>query len=162
MLEIGDGAPEFELPNQHGETVRRSDFDGQRVVVYFYPRAGTDGCTTEAREFEDVREDFEDRGVGIVGISDDSVADLEPFAADHELGFDLLSDPEGEVATLYDAYGEKRLFGNTFDGVFRTTYVVGPDGTIEAAYEDVSPDGHADDVLEDLGERRTGKAAPER
>ncbi|AGB37625.1 peroxiredoxin [Natronococcus occultus] len=161
MLEIGDDAPEFVLQNQHGERVRRSAFDGH-LVVYFYPRAGTDGCTTEAREFEDAREDFEDRGVGIVGISDDPVADLESFAADHELGFDLLSDPEGEVATLYDAYGEKRMFGNTFDGVFRTTYVVGPDGTIEAAYDDVSLDGHADDVLEDLGEGRTGKAAPER
>lgn len=161
MLETGADAPEFELQNQHGETVRRSEFDG-RLVVYFYPRAGTDGCTTEAREFEAAREAFEDRGVDIVGISDDSVADLESFAADHDLEFDLLSDPEGEVATLYESYGEKQMFGNTFDGVFRTTYVVGPDGTIEAAYEDVSADGHAEDVLEDLADRRPGKAAPER
>ncbi|WP_394740422.1 peroxiredoxin [Natronococcus roseus] len=161
MLETGDDAPEFVLQNQHGETVRRSEFDG-RLVVYFYPRAGTDGCTTEAREFEAAREEFEDRGVDIVGISDDSVADLESFAADHDLEFDLLSDPEGEVATLYEAYGEKQMFGNTFDGVFRTTYVVGSDGTIEAAYGDVSPDGHAEAVLENLDERRTGKAVPER
>ncbi|ELY56936.1 thioredoxin-dependent thiol peroxidase [Natronococcus jeotgali] len=162
MLEIGDDAPEFALPNQRGETVRRSNFEGDRLVVYFYPRAGTDGCTTEAREFEAVREEFEDRGVAVVGISDDPVDDLESFAADHDLGFDLLSDPEGEVATLYDAYGEKRMFGNTFDGVFRTTYVVGPDGTIEATYEDVSPAGHAEAVLEELDERRAGQAAPER
>ena len=161
MLETGDDAPEFALQNQHGETVRRSEFDG-RLVVYFYPRAGTDGCTTEAQEFEAAREEFENRGVGIVGISDDSVEDLESFATDHDLEFDLLSDPEGEVATLYDSYGEKQMFGNTFDGVFRTTYVVDSDGTIEAAYEDVSADGHAEAVLEDLDERRTGKAAPER
>ncbi|ELY55239.1 alkyl hydroperoxide reductase/ thiol specific antioxidant/ Mal allergen [Natronococcus amylolyticus DSM 10524] len=161
MLETGDDAPEFALQNQHGETVRRSDFDG-RLVVYFYPRAGTDGCTTEAQEFEAARDEFENRGVGIVGISDDSVEDLESFATDHDLEFDLLSDPEGEVATLYDSYGEKQMFGNTFDGVFRTTYVVGSDGTIEAAYEDVAVDGHVDRVLEDLDERRTGKAVPER
>jgi thioredoxin-dependent peroxiredoxin len=161
MLETGDDAPEFELQNQHDETVRRSDFDG-RVVVYFYPRAGTDGCTTEAREFEAAREEFEDRDVGIVGISDDSVADLESFAEEESLGFDLLSDPEGEVATLYESYGEKQMFGNTFDGVFRNTYVVGPDGTIEAVYEGVSVDGHAEDVLEDIADRRTEQAAPER
>ncbi|WP_306059521.1 peroxiredoxin [Natronococcus wangiae] len=152
MLDVGNDAPEFALPNQRGETVRRSDFEGRRLVVYFYPRANTDGCTTEAREFEAARSRFDERDASIVGISDDPVDDLESFADDHDLEFDLLSDPEGEVATLYESYGEKRMFGNTFDGVFRNTYVVGPDGSVEAVYEGVSPDGHAEDVLADLAD----------
>ncbi|APW98309.1 peroxiredoxin [Halobiforma lacisalsi AJ5] len=150
MLDVGDTAPAFELQNQHGETVQRSDFDGQRLVLYFYPRANTDGCTTEAREFEDALEAFEERDTAVVGISDDPVSDLETFADDHDLTFDLLSDENGEVATLYESYGEKRMFGNTFDGVFRNTYVVDPDGRIEAVYEGVSPDGHAEAVLDDF------------
>ncbi|QFU81055.1 thioredoxin-dependent thiol peroxidase [Natronorubrum aibiense] len=153
MLDVGDEAPEFALQNQHGETVRRSDFDGQRLVVYFYPRANTDGCTTEACAFNDARPQFHDRDARIVGISDDPVDDLESFAAAYDLEFDLLSDELGEVATLYDSYGEKQMFGNTFDGVFRNTYVVGPDGLIEAVYEGVTPEGHADEVLEGLGEQ---------
>ncbi|WP_436344332.1 thioredoxin-dependent thiol peroxidase [Natronorubrum sp. FCH18a] len=150
MLDVGDEAPEFELPNQHGETVRRSDFEGEWLVVYFYPRANTDGCTTEARAFNDAKPDFDDRDVTIVGISDDPVDDIASFAEEYDLEFDLLSDELGEVATLYDSYGEKQMFGNTFDGVFRNTYVVGPDGHVEAVYEGVSPEGHAEAVLEDL------------
>ena len=147
MLDVGDEAPEFELPNQRGESVRRSDFEGQRLVVYFYPRANTEGCTAEACGFEDALSQFEDADAAVVGISDDPVADLADFADEYDLSFDLLSDEFGEVATLYDSYGEKQMFGNTFDGVFRNTYVVGPDGRIEAVYEDVSPEGHAEDVL---------------
>ncbi|QCS42410.1 thioredoxin-dependent thiol peroxidase [Natrinema versiforme] len=150
MLDVGDEAPEFELLNQHGETVSRSDFEGKRLVVYFYPRANTEGCTTEACGFNDALSQFEDRDVSVVGISDDPVDDIADFADDYDLAFDLLSDEFGEVATLYESYGEKQLFGNTFDGVFRNTYVVGPDGRIEAVYEGVSPDGHADGVLADL------------
>ncbi|WP_226041836.1 thioredoxin-dependent thiol peroxidase [Natrinema sp. DC36] len=150
MLDVGDEAPEFELLNQHGETVRRSDFEGQRLVVYFYPRANTDGCTTEACGFNDALSQLADRDAAVVGISDDPVDDLTEFAADYDLEFDLLSDELGEVATLYDSYGEKRMFGNTFDGVFRNTYLVDSDGRIEAVYEGVSPDGHADEVLADL------------
>ncbi|MBZ6494017.1 thioredoxin-dependent thiol peroxidase [Natrinema longum] len=150
MLDVGDEAPEFELTNQHGETVTRSDFEGQRLVVYFYPRANTEGCTTEACGFNDALPRLDDLDVAVVGISDDPVDDIADFAADYALEFDLLSDEFGEVATLYDSYGEKRMFGKTFDGVFRNTYVVGPDGRIEAVYEGVSPDGHADEVLADL------------
>jgi len=150
MLSVGDEAPEFELLNQHGETVRRSDFEGQRLVVYFYPRANTEGCTTEACGFNDALSQLADRDAAVVGISDDPVDDLADFAADYDLEFDLLSDEFGEVATLYDSYGEKQMFGNTFDGVFRNTYIVDPDGRIEAVYEGVSPEGHADEVVADL------------
>ncbi|GAB3027126.1 thioredoxin-dependent thiol peroxidase [Natronobiforma cellulositropha] len=149
MLEVGEVAPEFELQNQHGETVSLSSFEG-RVVVYFYPRANTSGCTTQACEFRDERPRFDERDVAIVGISDDPVEDLESFAEEYDLPFDLVSDEHGEVSTLYDSYGEKQMFGNTFDGVFRNTYVVGADGRIEAVYEDVTPEGHAESILADL------------
>ncbi|WP_121740792.1 thioredoxin-dependent thiol peroxidase [Natronorubrum halophilum] len=150
MLDVGDEAPEFELPNQHGDIVRRSDFEGERLVLYFYPRANTDGCTTEACEFNDSQSRFADYDASVVGISDDPVDDIDSFAEEYDLEFDLLSDELGEVATLYDSYGEKQMFGNTFDGVFRNTYLVGPDGRIEAVYEGVSPEGHAEEVLEEL------------
>ncbi|RQG91443.1 peroxiredoxin [Natrarchaeobius halalkaliphilus] len=150
MLDVGDEAPQFELPNQHGDLVQRSDFGGQRLVIYFYPRANTEGCTTEAREFNDAIAEFTEHNAAIVGISDDPVDDIEPFAAEYDLEFDLLSDEHGEVATLYDSYGEKQMFGNTFDGVFRNTYVIAPDGRVETTYEDVSPGGHAAAVLETL------------
>ena len=150
MLDIGETAPDFELPDQDGRTVSLSSFRGEYVVVYFYPRADTPGCTTEACGFRDSYEEFEDRGVTVLGISDDPVDDLEPFAAEYDLPFSLLSDEDGSVSTAYDSYGEKNMFGNTFDGVFRNTYVVGPDGDIVLAYEGVSPEGHAAAILDDL------------
>ncbi|ADJ15389.1 peroxiredoxin [Halalkalicoccus jeotgali] len=148
MLEPGTDAPDFTLDNQHGEPVTLSDIDGP-TVVYFYPRADTPGCTTEACGFRDSWDDFEERGVAVVGISDDPVSDLADFAAEYDLPFDLLSDPDGEVAAAYDSYGEKNMFGKTFDGTFRNTYVV-EDGEIVAAYEGVSPDDHAEELLSDL------------
>ncbi|WP_135534294.1 thioredoxin-dependent thiol peroxidase [Halostella pelagica] len=150
MLCDGQTAPEFELPNQNGDPVSLSDFRGQRVVLYFYPRANTDGCTTEACGFRDNWAAFEDRDVAVIGISDDSVEDLKEFEQDHDLPVTLLSDERGEVATLYDSYGEKQMFGNTFDGVFRNTYVIDETGEIERSYEGVDPDGHADEILDNL------------
>ena len=155
MLDVGAEAPGFELENQHGESVSLSDFAGQRVVLYFYPRANTDGCTIEACGFRDELSAFEAADTAVVGISDDPVADLDDFASEYDLEFDLLADEHGEISTLYDSYGEKRMFGNTFDGVFRNTYVIGADGTVEAVYENVSPDGHAEAVLEGLEDART-------
>ena len=152
MIDVGDDAPEFELPDQNGDTVSLSDFRGERVVVYFYPRADTPGCTTEATEFRDEFDAFESRDVTVLGISDDPVSDLEPFAEKYDLPFRLLSDESGEVATAYDSYGEKTVGGRTFEGVSRNTYVVGPDGRIERTYEDVSPEGHAEQILADIGE----------
>lgn len=147
MLSVGDTAPDFELPDQHGETVSLADFRGSPVVVYFYPRADTPGCTTEACGFRDSFEEFEARDVAVLGISDDPVDDLDAFAEKFDLPFTLLSDEDGTVSSKYDSYGEKNMFGNTFDGVFRNTYVVGADGTVEHVYEGVSPDGHAETIL---------------
>jgi peroxiredoxin Q/BCP len=150
MVDIGDPAPEFELHDQHGETVSLSEFEGQRVVVYFYPRADTPGCTTEACSFRDAWDAYEERDIAVVGISDDPAEDLAVFAEKHDLPITLLSDEDGTVASAYDSYGEKNMFGNTFDGVFRNTYVVGEDGRIEAVYEGVNPEGHAEAILADL------------
>lgn len=150
MLEVGEEAPSFALRDQRGETVRLDDFRGRPVVVYFYPRADTPGCTTEACGFRDEWGGFEERGVAVVGVSDDPVDDLAAFAEKYGLPFRLLSDPDGEVAAAYDSYGEKTMFGRTFDGVFRNTYLVGPDGRIAATYPDVDPDGHAEEILTDV------------
>ncbi|MDL5360694.1 peroxiredoxin [Halalkalicoccus sp. NIPERK01] len=147
MLEPGTDAPAFTLDDQHGEPVSLADFD--RAVVYFYPRADTPGCATEACGFRDSWEAFEERGIDVIGISDDPVSDLADFAAKYDLPFRLLSDPEGEVSAAYDSYGEKEMFGKTFDGVFRNTYVV-EDGEVVAAYEGVSPEGHAEEILADI------------
>ena len=152
MLDAGDAAPDFELPDQHGDSVSLSDFRGEYVVVYFYPRANTPGCTTEACGFRDAHDRFRERGIRVLGVSDDPVEDLREFEADHDLPFLLLSDEDGEVAAAYDSYGEKNMFGETFDGVFRNTYVVGPDGDVVLTYEGVSPEGHASEILADLDE----------
>ncbi|WP_255151392.1 peroxiredoxin [Halorarius halobius] len=147
MLDTGTEAPRFELPNQDGETVALPE-EGT-VVVYFYPRADTPGCTTQACSFRDRWDDYRDRGVRVFGVSDDPVADLAAFAEKHDLPVELLSDELGEVARAYDSYGQKTVFGNEVEGVFRNTYVV-RDGEVALAYEGVDPEDHADAVLADI------------
>ena len=157
MLGLGDTAPDFELSDHRGRSVSLSSYRGDYVVVYFYPRADTPGCTTEACGFRDAYDEFEDRGVAVLGISDDPVDDIESFATEYDLPFRLLSDEDGTVASAYDSYGEKQMFGNTFDGVFRNTYVIDPDGAVALAYEGVSPDSHAERILDDLDDLDTGE-----
>lgn len=148
MLDQGEVAPDFELSDQRGETVSLSDFRGQWVVVYFYPRADTPGCTTQACEFRDDWSAFHSHDIPVFGISDDPVEDLGDFAEKYDLPFSLLSDESGDVADAYDSYGEKTVFGNRVMGVFRNTYVIDPDGNISTIFENVSPEGHAAEVLE--------------
>jgi peroxiredoxin Q/BCP len=150
MLESGDEAPAFELPNQDGETVALSDFAGERVVVYFYPRADTPGCTVEAQNFADHWDAFRDRDVAVVGISDDPVDALADFAEKYDLPFDLLSDEDGAVGRAYGSFGSREIGDQEVTAAFRNTFVVGPDGEVEAVYEAVNPDGHAEELLEDL------------
>ena len=150
MLATGESAPDFELSDHEDRPVSLSSYRGDYVVVYFYPRADTPGCTTEACGFRDAYGEFEDRDVTVLGISDDPVDDIADFAAEYDLPFRLLSDEDGSVSAAYDSYGEKSMFGNTFDGVFRNTYVIDPDGEIALAYEGVSPDSHAEEILADL------------
>jgi peroxiredoxin Q/BCP len=150
MPDVGDEAPSFELPDQDGNEVALADFEGQHVVLYFYPRADTPGCTNEATGFRDRWDEYRDRDVQVLGVSDDPVADQAAFAEKYDLPFPLLADVDGSVSAAYDSYGEKNMFGKTFDGVFRNTYVIGPDGTIEAVYEVVEPDGHAASLLDEI------------
>jgi len=154
MLTTGDRAPDFELQNQDDETVSLSAVDGEYAVVYFYPRADTPGCTTEAKSFRVQFQQFTERGITVFGISDDPVEDLAAFAEKHDLPFQLLSDPDGEVGRAYDSYGEKNMFGRTFDGMFRNTYIVDPDGRIARGFEGVSPADHAEEVLDALSDLR--------
>ncbi|SEV98932.1 peroxiredoxin [Halobacterium jilantaiense] len=147
MLAEGTTAPEFELANQDGEPVALSDFEDQHVVVYFYPRADTPGCTKEACDFRDNWDRYADADVPVLGVSDDPVEDLADFHEKYDLPFDLLSDDGGEVATAYESYGEREIQGDLLSVTSRNTYVVGPDGAIAAAFEGVDPEGHADEVL---------------
>jgi len=150
MLDTKQEAPDFELRNQDGETVRLSDFEGRKVVLYFYPRADTRGCTIEAKGFRDEWDEFEARGVAVLGVSNDPVEDLESFREKYDLPFTLLSDEDGEVATAYETYGTTEVRGEEWEIAFRNTYVIDEEGYIEHVYEDVSPEGHAGEILEDL------------
>ncbi len=151
MLEPGDDAPAFTLPNQDGDPVSLSAIESEYTVVYFYPRADTPGCTTQACSFRDDWEAYEDADVAVVGISDDPVPELTDFQEKYDLPFDLLSDVDGEVSAAYDSYGEKNVYGNVVMGVFRNTFVVDDTGEIVAVYEGVDPENHADAILSDLG-----------
>ncbi|PSQ17479.1 thioredoxin-dependent thiol peroxidase [Halobacteriales archaeon QS_8_69_26] len=151
MLEPGQEAPEFELPNQDGDPVSLSEFEGQRVVLYFYPRADTRGCTIEAKGFRDNMEAYEAADVAVLGISNDPVEDIADFAEKYDLEFDLLSDEDGSVAEAYESFGTIEMEGETHDIAYRNTFVIGPDGRIEVVYEGVDPGDHPEELLADLG-----------
>jgi len=158
MLEPGDDAPEFSLPNQNGETVSLSDFEDQYVVVYFYPKAKTRDCAIEDQSFRDVYDGFEQLGVPVVGIRADPVDDTVEFADAENLQFRLLSDEERTVCEEYDSFGEREVGDEIWEIPSRNTYIVGPDRTIAAVYEDVSPNDHPEAVLDELREL-TGQTA---
>jgi peroxiredoxin Q/BCP len=141
-LEIGAKAPAFSLQNQDGETVNLSDFAGKKVIVYFYPAAGTPGCTTQACDFRDNINSLASAGYQVLGVSKDSVADLKKFKDEQGLNFPLLSDLDLAVHNLYAAYGEKNLYGKTVTGVLRSTFVLDEEGTIQLALYNVKATGH--------------------
>ena len=150
MVEAGSQAPDFELESDTGETVRLSSLRGKPVVLYFYPKDHTSGCTTQACGIRDAWSEFERAGAVVLGVSPDDVASHESFRADYELPFTLLADPDHKVAELYGVWGEKSRYGRTYMGIARSTFVIGPDGTVIKAMRDVKPATHADDVLEVL------------
>ena len=152
-LQPGDEAPTFLLADQDGERVDLVSYRGRRVVVYFYPKDDTPGCTKEACQFNDEQSDFEGRGVDVIGISADDAESHRRFRGKFGLQFKLLSDPGHEVATRYGAYGEKLLYGKPTTGVIRSTFLVGDDGRIQQAWYNVQADGHAAKVLEEAGAR---------
>lgn len=152
-LEKGDTAPAFTLKNDRGEDVSLADFAGQRVIVYFYPKANTPGCTTEACDFTDSMEQFRDASVTVLGVSPDPVDKLAKFRADHSLGIELLSDEPKAALTAYGAFGEKKNYGKVAQGVIRSTFLVSVDetgaGTIEQAQYNVKATGHVGRILRD-------------
>jgi peroxiredoxin Q/BCP len=147
MVEEGSPAPDFELQSDTGETVQLASLRGKPVVLYFYPKDHTSGCTTQACGIRDAWSEFARAGAVVLGVSPDDVASHESFRADYELPFTLLADPDHEVAEAYGVWGEKSRYGRTYMGVVRSTFVIGPDGTVEKVMRDVKPATHADDVL---------------
>ena len=152
-LNVGDTAPAFALADDAGNTVSLADYAGQRVLVYFYPRANTPGCTKEACDFRDSLEQLNDLNIAVVGISPDKPEALAKFRADHELNFPLLSDPDKSVMTAYGAFGEKKNYGKIVQGVIRSTFLVSVDadgkGTVEQAQYNVRATGHVGRILRD-------------
>lgn len=150
MLTEGELAPDFVLDSQRGRKVRLSEFLGKPVVLYFYPRDDTSGCTTEACSFRDQFPAFEEIDACVFGLSPDDVASHGRFAEKFSLPFELLADVDHSVASAYGAWGEKSMYGRTFEGILRSTFVVGPDGRIAKVFAKVKPQNHAAEVLEAL------------
>jgi thioredoxin-dependent peroxiredoxin len=152
MRAEGQPAPDFTLPNQNGELVTLSELRGQTVVLYFYPRADTPGCTAQACGIRDHRGDYEAAGARVIGISPDTVEDLAKFAGKYGLDFTLLADADHKVAEDYGTWVEKRNYGRTYWGVQRATFLIDPEGQIARVFPKVSPQTHDELVLEALGE----------
>ncbi|WGW11418.1 peroxiredoxin [Saxibacter everestensis] len=150
-LVVGSPAPDFTLPSANGDDVSLSDYAGRGVVVYFYPKAATPGCTTEACDFRDNLGSLVAAGYAVVGISSDSTGALQEFAADQHLTFPLLSDTSNATAQAWGAYGEKQLNGQTVTGTIRSTVVVDPDGSVRLAEYGVDAKGHVARLRETLG-----------
>ena len=150
MVEEGAPAPDFELTSDEGETVTLSALRGKPVVLYFYPRDDTPGCTTEACEFRDAYDRFREQGVEVLGVSPDTEASHRKFKTKYELPFTLLADPGHEAAEAYGVWKEKKNYGRTYEGVERSTFVIDAEGKVAKAMRGIRPAGHAAKVLETL------------
>ncbi len=147
-LRVGAKAPDFTLPRDGGGSVTLSALRGAPVVLFFYPKANTPGCTTEARDFTALLPEFEAAGAKVLGISKDSVKKQENFVAKQELAMPILSDAEGDVCERYGVWAEKSMYGKTFMGIVRTTVLIAADGTVARVWDKVKVAGHADEVLD--------------
>ena len=150
MLETGMKAPVFSLPDKDGNTVNLNDFLGKKVVLYFYPKDNTPGCTRQACAFAAAYEGFKQKDIVVIGVSKDSTASHQKFADKHELPFILLSDTELEAIQAYDVWKEKKMYGKTTMGVVRATYIIDENGNIEKVMPKVKPDTNAIEILEYL------------
>ena len=150
MVEAGTPAPDFTLSDQHGKTVTLSTLKGSPVVLYFYPKDDTPGCTKEACAFRDAYAEYEKAGAKILGVSPDGAESHAKFVRKYDLPFTLLADSEREVCESYGVWKEKNMYGKKVMGIVRTTFVIGPDGKIEKIYDKVKAAGHAAAVLEAL------------
>lgn len=147
-LSPGDTAPDFALVSDDGSTIALADFAGEKLVVFFYPKAFTPGCTTESCDFRDHHETFLARGFQVVGVSPDSPKMLARFRSTFDLPFKLLSDPDHEMATAYGAWGVKKNYGREYEGLIRSTILIDTDGTVIEAYANVRAKGHVQRVVE--------------
>jgi peroxiredoxin Q/BCP len=152
MRAEGQAAPEFTLPDQNGDEVSLSDLRGQTIVLYFYPRADTPGCTAQACSVRDHSGDYAAAGARVIGISPDTVEDVAKFADKHGLEFTLLADADHKVAEAYGTWIEKRNYGKTYWGVQRATFIIDPEGQIARVFPKVSPQTHDEVVLDAIGE----------
>jgi peroxiredoxin Q/BCP len=148
--ELGKKAPAFTLPDQDGKKHSLSDYAGKWVLLYFYPKDDTPGCTIEACTIRDQFKDFKKIGAVVLGVSTDSVKSHKKFADAYELPFTLLADEEKEVVGKYGVWGEKQMYGKTYLGTMRTSFLIGPEGSIKKVYEKVKPEQHAAEVIADL------------
>ena len=155
-LAVGDRAPAFALTATSGETIRLSAMRGQTVVLYFYPKDDTPGCTKEACSFQARQRELEAAGAVVLGVSRDDVASHQRFAKKFSLTFPLLSDPDASVCRAYGVYKQKSMYGRTSWGIARTTFVIDEQGRIARIFPTVSVDGHTDEVLQALGEASSG------
>ena len=147
LLKENEIAPEFSLADETGKTHRLSDYKGKNILLYFYPKDDTPGCTTEACSFRDDYSSYEQAGVVILGISADSIASHAKFKAKYHLPFNLLADTDHTVCEKYGVWGTKKMMGREYDGIFRTSYLLGTDGKIKKVFADVKPAGHSQEVL---------------
>ncbi len=152
MVEVGQKAPLFTLPDQNGEMVSLESYRGQKVVLYFYPRDNTPGCTRQAQAFAAEHEVFVQKGAVVLGISKDSVASHQKFAAKYELPFRILSDPDHQVLEAYGVWQEKKLYGKVSMGTVRTTFLIDEEGVVQSVMKKVKPDTNACQVLTLLSE----------
>ena len=150
MLSIGTKAPEFTLEDKDGNKVSMSDFKGKKVVVYFYPKDNTPGCTRQACAFRNAYDGFKKEDIQVIGISKDSIKSHQKFAEKHELPFILLSDPDLVAIKAFDVWKEKKMYGKTALGVVRATYIIDEHGIIEKVFEKAKPDTNAQEILEYL------------
>eukprot|EP01047_Picozoa_sp_COSAG01_P014969 COSAG01_NODE_740_length_13891_cov_35.573013_6_plen_151_part_00 len=150
MIEIGEMAPDFALKNQKGEVVYLADYKGKRVVLYFYPKDNTPGCTKQAQEFSAQKKLFEEKNIIVMGVSRDSVTSHEKFCDKQNLNIILLSDPDLDVIKDYGVWQKKKMFGKTSMGIVRTTFLINEEGIVDEIYDKVKVDGHVDKIVESL------------
>lgn len=151
LLSVGDKAPAFKSTNQDGQAVSLGDFKGKKVVLYFYPKDDTPGCTKEACSFRDGWSKFRKRGIAVLGVSVDDAKSHRKFADKFSLPFTLVADTDKAIVKAYGAWGEKSMYGRKYMGTHRVTYLIDEKGKIAAVWPKVKPDGHADEVLEAAG-----------
>ena len=149
-LKEGDQAPDFTGVNQDGETIRLSDFKGKKVILYFYPKDNTPGCTAEAKNLNENLEDLASKGFEVIGVSPDSEASHRRFIEKHGLKFNLISDPDKKILEMYDAWGLKKLYGREYMGVLRKTFIIDEEGKIEKIIEKVKTKDHTNQIYKEL------------